>query len=92
VDLNFETDKIMDKIPAEEFKRAATTEQFPSTRRQSVRILYLAKYLEERMFNKREEIKEDKPGEDSVLQILLDKPSLKTGKKMSRSSIKLSFV
>jgi hypothetical protein len=91
MEINFEPEKILDIEPAEELRRAVTTEDFPRTRRASMRILYLAKYLEERLYNKKDEMKEDKPTEDNVLQMLLDKPSIKTGKKVSRGSIKLLF-
>ncbi len=89
--MDFEPEEILETIPVAEFKKAITVEEFPKTRRASVRIMYLAKYLEDRLMNKKDEAKDDKPPEDNVLQILMEKPSIKIGKKVSRGSIKLSF-
>lgn len=88
----FKPERLLDLTPSVEFKRATTADKFPKTRKTSVRIMYLAKYLEEKLYNKKEDQNDKlKDREDNILQIILDKPLIKSNKKVSRSSRKISF-
>ena len=59
-------------------------------RRASVRIIYLAKYFEDKIL-KREEIEYNINRKDDTLNIILDKPCFKQVRKFSRNNIKLNL-